>query len=220
MIRTMVIDDQEMIRVGLSTIIGAAEGVTMVATACDGLSALKMLETTQVDVILMDLRMPGIDGVETTRRIRQRLTSQMTRIIVLTTFDQDENVILALRAGANGFLSKGVGPQDLTDSIREVMQGGGALSPKAAAALITHVIHSQDAPSDPEAVKIFSSLTEREYEIVQAAVSGLDNAAISEQLFISQYTVKTHLNRAMAKVNAHDRAGLITLAYKAGIRPA
>lgn len=219
MIRVMLVDDQEMIRVGLRTILDASGTVTVVADAPDGFAALKALDNTPVDVVLMDLHMPGIDGVETTRRIRARLSSQQTRVLVLTTFDQDENVIAALRAGANGFLSKGVGPTELVAGITEVADGGGALSAKAAAALIGHVANQTDAPVDPATAARFDYLTQREREVVQAAVEGLDNAAIAKKLFISQYTVKTHLNRAMMKVDAHDRAGLVTLAYKAGIRP-
>lgn len=219
MIRVMLVDDQEMIRVGLTTIINAMEGVEVVADEPDGLAALKTLETLHVDVILMDLHMPGIDGVETTRRIRRKLTPQATKIIVLTTFDQDENVIMALKAGANGFLSKGVGPSELASCIAEVDQGGGALSANAAAALIHHVAHGEETIADPHAHRLFGTLTEREREIVREAVAGLDNSEIADRLFISQFTVKTHLNRAMMKLDVHDRASLITLAYKAVIRP-
>lgn len=219
MIRVMLVDDQEMIRVGLATIIDAMEGIDVAANEPDGLSALKTLETIQVDVVLMDLHMPGIDGVETTRRIRQKLTAESTKIVVLTTFDQDENVITALKAGANGFLSKGVSPSELASGITEVAHGGGALSAKAAAALIAHVSQGNEVVAEPHALGLFSTLTEREQEIVRAAMAGLDNSQIAERLFISQFTVKTHLNRAMMKLDVHDRASLITLAFKAGIRP-
>ncbi len=224
MIRVMVVDDQEMIRIGLATIIDAQDGMEVVLSVPDGLAALAALapeapDGRPVDVVLMDIHMPGIDGVETTRRIRDRFSATQVRIIVLTTFDQDENVLAALRAGANGFLSKGVGPDELAAGIHEVASGGGALSAKAAAALITHVADASDAPVDPEVAERFGYLTDREREIVQAAADGLDNRQIAERLFISQFTVKTHLNRAMVKVDAHDRAQLVTLAYRAGIRP-
>lgn len=220
MIAVMLVDDQEMIRVGLTTIVDANEGMEVVAQAADGYAALSLLEDTPVDVVLMDLRMPGIDGVETTRRIRATTPAEQTRILVLTTFDQDENVVAALRAGANGFLSKGVSPAELAAAITEVAAGGGALSAKAAAALIDHVAAGSQTPPDPVAAARFDLLTEREREIVEAAVGGLDNAEIATRLVISRYTVKTHLNRAMTKVDAHDRAQLVTLAYRAGIRPA
>lgn len=215
----MIVDDQEMIRIGLSTIIDAGPDMQVVAQAPDGYAALKILGTTPADVVLMDLRMPGIDGVETTCRIRAEYTSEQVKIIVLTTFDQDENVVAALRAGANGFLSKGIGPADLTAAITDAAHGGGVLSATAAAALISHVASETDAPIDQATAAQFDYLTSREREIVTAAAAGLDNAQIAAKLCISQFTVKTHLNRAMMKVDAHDRAGLITMAYKAGIRP-
>ena len=219
MIKVMLVDDQEMIRVGLRTILEASGAIEVCADAPDGYAALKLLASTPADVVLMDLRMPGIDGVETTRRIRARFSPQQVRIIVLTTFDQDENVIAALRAGANGFLSKGVGPAELVAGITEVADGGGALSAKAAAALIDHVSAETEVPVDQSVVARFEYLTDREREIVKAAADGLDNDAIAKRLFISQLTVKTHINRAMTKLDVHDRAALLALAYKAGIRP-
>jgi DNA-binding NarL/FixJ family response regulator len=218
-IRVMLVDDQEMIRIGLATIIDAMDGMCVVASAPDGITALATLATTPADVILMDLRMPGIDGVETTRRIRLTIPAERTRIVVLTTFDQDANVLAALRAGANGFLSKAVSPTELAAAITEVAAGGGALSATAAAALIANLNQAAETPVDPVIAARFGYLTGREHEIVEAAAAGLDNAAIAQRLFISQHTVKTHLNRAMAKVDAHDRAQLVTLAYRAGIRP-
>jgi DNA-binding NarL/FixJ family response regulator len=215
----MIVDDQEMVRVGLRTILSASDAIDVVAEAPDGLAALHALDTVPVDVMLMDLRMPGVDGVETTRRVRQRFDAAQVRVVVLTTFDQDENVIAALRAGANGFLSKGVGPAELVAGIEEVSEVGGALSARAAAALIEHVAHETVTPVDPVIAARFDYLTDREREIVRAAAEGLDNQAIAQRLVISAFTVKTHLNRAMMKVDAHDRAGLVTLAYRAGIRP-
>jgi len=219
MIKVMLVDDQAMIRVGLRTILAASGTIVVAADAPDGYAALKLIGEVPVDVVLMDLRMPGIDGVETTRRIRARFSPQQVRIIVLTTFDQDENVIAALRAGANGFLSKGVGPAELVAGITEVADGGGALSARAAAALIDHVSAEAYTPVDQAVAARFEYLTDREREIVVAAAEGLDNEAIGRRLFISQLTVKTHISRAMTKLDVHDRAALIALAYKAGIRP-
>ncbi|MEV7038417.1 response regulator transcription factor [Amycolatopsis sp. NPDC051061] len=219
MIRVMLVDDQEMIRVGLRTMLDAHQDIEVAAEAGDGLLALRLLETTPVDVVLMDIRMPGIDGVETTRRIRRAYPPGQVRIIVLTTFDHDENVFAALRAGANGFLGKGVGPAELTGAILEVAAGGGALTPAAAAALISHVASDPGFRAEPEIVRLFEALTPREREIVEAIVSGLDNTQIAEQMYVSPFTVKTHANRAMTKVGARDRAQLVTLAFRAGIRP-
>ena len=219
MIRVVLVDDQEMIRFGLRTILGAQPQLEVVGEAADGLAALQLLERVEADVVLLDIRMPGIDGVETTRRLRRTHPSQALRIIVLTTFDQDENVLAALRAGADGFLSKGVGPAELVAGITEVAAGGGALSASAAAALIGHVAAERVTPADPEMVKRFEALTPREREVVVAIVSGLDNAQIARDMFLSPFTVKTHANRAMTKVQAKDRAQLVSYAVRAGIQP-
>ena len=219
MIRVMVVDDQEMIREGLRTIIGAHQELDVVALAGDGLEALRLLESTPVDVVLMDIRMPGIDGVEATRRIRSTRSAEQVRICVLTTFDHDENVLRALKAGADGFLSKGAGPAELTGGILEVARGGSALSPSAVSAVVTHVAEGTAVPEDPEAIALFATLTAREREVVEAVVTGLDNQQIAERMFVSPFTVKTHANRAMMKVGARDRAQLVSLAVRAGMRP-
>jgi DNA-binding NarL/FixJ family response regulator len=219
MIRVMLVDDQEMIRVGLRTIIDAHPGMVVVAEAADGISAVRQAAETAPDVILMDLRMPGIGGVEATRRIRATHPPDQVRVVALTTFDQDANVLAAIKAGANGFLSKGVGPAELARGISEVCEGGGALSATAAAAVIAHVADDTNTPPEPEAEALFAQLTGRERDVVAAVVSGLDNDQIADLWFISPLTVKTHVNRAMAKVGATTRAQLVSLAYRAGIRP-
>jgi DNA-binding NarL/FixJ family response regulator len=221
MVRVMLVEDQEMIRFGLRTIIDAHPDLSVVAESPDGLHALRALEAgaSHVDVILMDIRMPGIDGVETTRRIRRSHPPEDVRIVVLTTFDQDQNVLAALRAGADGFLSKGVGPAELTAGILDVAAGGGTLSAAAAAALIDHVATDAGVPPDETARQLLAALTAREREVVEAVVQGLDNRQIAEQLFVSPFTVKTHVNRAMTKVGARDRAQLVSLAVRAGLRP-
>ncbi|MDR1426690.1 MAG: response regulator transcription factor [Bifidobacteriaceae bacterium] len=219
MIAVMLADDQEMIRVGLRTIIDAQPDMRVVAEATDGLAAVRALEMAKPDVILMDLRMPGIDGVEATRRIRHGHPAHQVRIVVLTTFDQDQNVLAAIKAGANGFLSKGVSPHELANAITEVYEGGGALSANAARAVIGHVADDNSTPIDPEAARQLDYLTARETDALQAAVRGLDNQQIADELFISPLTAKTHINRAMTKLGVSDRAALIALAYKGGIRP-
>ena len=219
MINVMIVDDQEMIRVGLRTIIGAHPELSVVAVAGDGLEAVHLVQSTAVDVVLMDIRMPGIDGVEATRRIRATRSAAQVRICVLTTFDHDENVLRALKAGADGFLSKGAGPAELTDGIIALARGGSALSPTAMSAVVTHVAEDTAVPQDPDAVALFSALTSREREVVEAIVTGLDNQQIAARMFVSPFTVKTHANRAMTKVGARDRAQLVTLAVRAGMRP-
>lgn len=219
MIRVMLVDDQEMIRTGLRTIIDADPRLCVVAEAADALAAIPILSQTSVDVVLMDIRMPGIDGVEATRRIRRIYSAEKLRILVLTTFDQDENVLAAVRAGADGFFSKGASPAELTADVLRVADGGRAMSPTAVDALFSHVAEDKGAPSDPQAAAQFALLTPRELEIVQSIVAGLSNEQIAANLFLSPFTVKTHANRAMMKVGARDRAQLVSLAVLAGIRP-
>ena len=219
MIRVMLVDDQEMIRAGLRSIVGAHPDLEVVAEAADGLAVLRDLETVEVDVVLMDIRMPGIDGVEATRRIRLTRPPEQLRILVLTTFDQDENVLRALRAGADGFLGKGAGPAELTGAVIDVASGRRALSPGAVGAVVDHVVAQRAVTADPALAARFAELTPREREVVGAIVSGLDNAQIAEQFFLSPFTVKTHANRAMTKVGARDRAQLVALAVRAGITP-
>jgi DNA-binding NarL/FixJ family response regulator len=217
MISVMIIDDQEMIRVGLRAILDAQDGIQCVAEAADGLRALELLSSQRVDVALMDIRMPGIDGVETTRRLRRLWDSDQVKIIVLTTFDQDDHVLAALRAGANGFLSKGVAPGELAAGIREVVAGGGALSATAAAALIGHVVDEPGVAVDADLARRFEVLTTREREIVVAVASGRSNEEIAAEMVLSPFTVKTHANRAMTKLGARDRAQLVAYAYRAGL---
>ena len=218
MTRVMIVDDQEMIRAGLRTIVDAHPGIEVVAEAGDGLEALRLLGETAVDVVLLDIRMPGIDGVETTRRIRAAYTAETVRILILTTFEQDENVVNALRAGADGFLGKGASRAELTDGILRVSDGGHALSPAAVNALVEHVSLPVVVPSDPAAALRFAELTQREREVVGHIVAGLDNATIAARIFVSPFTVKTHANRAMMKSGTQNRAQLVSLAVQAGIR--
>lgn len=220
MTTVMVVDDQEMIRVGLRVILDAHPSIEVVAEAPEGITALSVLATTAVDVVLMDLNMPGIDGVETTRRIRAEWGGEGPRILVLTTFDQDANVLAAIRAGADGFLSKGAGPAELADGVLSVARGENALSRTAVGALVTHASEAHPPPSvDEEKAALFAQLTTRELEVVRLIVEGLDNEAIGKRIFISPFTAKTHANRAMMKVSARDRAQLVSLAVQAGIRP-
>jgi DNA-binding NarL/FixJ family response regulator len=219
MIRIIIVDDQEMIRIGLRTIIDALPELQVVAEAGDGLEGVRVVDEVEADLVLMDIRMPGIDGVEAIRRIRRTHSPEDLRIIILTTYDHDQNVLNGLHAGANGFLSKGVGPTELATAIREVAAGGGSLSSAAAAILIEHVTTQPAVTVDPEMAKRFSQLTPREREVVNAVVTGQDYAEIAAEFYLSPFTVKTHANRAMTKVGARDRAQLITFAYQAGIRP-
>ncbi|MHC9043300.1 response regulator [Microbacterium saperdae] len=218
MVTVMLVDDQELIRTGLRVILDAHPSIDVAAEAGEGITALSLLQGGQIDVVLLDLNMPGIDGVETTKRIRAQ-HGAAPRILILTTFDQDENVLAALRAGANGFLSKGASPAELTDGILRVADGQNALSATAIGALVGHLSEPGASEADPDKEALFAQLTPRELEVVHLVVEGLDNTEIGKRIFISPFTVKTHVNRAMMKVTARDRAHLVSLAVQAGIRP-
>lgn len=219
MIRVMIVEDQDIVRTGLRTIVEHQPDLEVVAEAPDGFAALAAWEAARPDIVLMDIQMPGIDGVEVTRRIRATATDWRVRILVLTTFEKDENVVNALRAGADGFLGKGAAPTEIVDSIRSVAAGGHALSNTALGSVIGHVVEERRAPGDPEMLQRFTTLTPRERQIVEALVKGNDGDSIARHFFLSPFTVKTHMHRAMAKVGARDRAQLVTFAVRAGILP-
>jgi len=219
MIRVLIVDDQDIIRAGLAAIVDAHDGISVVAQAADGFAALEMMSTTEIDVVLMDLRMPGIDGVETVRRIRLVHPAERLRILVITTFDQDENVLRAVRAGADGFLSKSASPVEIADGIRQISGGGLALSDVAVSAIVGHVADNRSIVVDAQMASLFEALTPRELQVVEAIVSGMDSAEIAAHMHLSPFTVKTHANRAMMKVGAGDRGQLVSHAVRAGILP-
>lgn len=218
MTRILIVDDQDEMRAGIRAMLRLDPALVVVGDLSDGLQVAAFLREHPVDLVLMDIRMPGIDGVEATRRIRQEHPAEAVRVIVLTTFDQDDVVLAALRAGANGFLGKTVSPAELVAGIAEVVAGGGALSAVATAALIGHVSDGP-APVDHELRHRFEALTPREREMVVLIASGLGNDEIAAQMFLSPLTVKTHAVRAMTKVGARDRAQLVSFTFRAGLYP-
>jgi DNA-binding NarL/FixJ family response regulator len=217
MTRVLIVDDQDDMRAGIKAMLLLDPSLEVVADLSDGLQVIPFLRENPVDLVLMDIRMPGIDGVEATRRIRADHPAEEVRVIVLTTFDQDEIVLAALRAGANGFLSKTVSPAELVAGITEVVTGGGALSAAATAALIGHMTDSPPPVIDQELLQRFRALTPREREVVVLIAGGLANEEIAAQMFLSPLTVKTHAVRAMTKVGARDRAQLVSFAFRAGL---
>ncbi len=219
MTRVLIVDDHDEMRAGIRSMLRLDPGLVVVGDLSDGLQVVPFLRSHPVDVVLMDIRMPGIDGVEATRRIREEHPSEEVRVIVLTTFDQDEVVLAALRVGANGFLSKTVSPAELVAGIAEVVGGGGALSAVAMAALIGHMTDNPPAVIDQELLRRFDALTPREREVVVLVAAGLGNDEIAAQLFVSPFTVKTHAVRAMTKVGARDRAQLVSFVFRAGLQP-
>lgn len=213
-IRVLLADDQPLIRAG-HVLIDSAPDLEVVGEAADGVEALDLLRTTRADVVLMDIRMPRMDGLETTRRITSDEDFAGVKVLVVTTFEIDEYVAQALQAGASGFLGKGVEPSELQAAIRTVAEGDALLSPKATRALIGRFLTQRGSdPIDPGRLAV---LTQREREVVALAAHGMSNHEIAEKLVVSPLTVKTHVNRAMMKLQARDRAQLVVVAYQTGL---
>jgi DNA-binding NarL/FixJ family response regulator len=218
-IRVLLADDQALIRAGFKMIIDSEPEFEVVGEARDGREAVDLARTARADVVLMDIRMPRMDGLEATRRIGADDNLAGVRVLVLTTFDNDDNVVLALQAGASGFLGKGVAPADLLHAIKVVAGGEALLSPKATRGLVSRFL-SRPEPGDATVLPELTGLTEREREILVLVAHGLSNDDIAERLYVSPLTAKTHVNRAMTKLNVRDRAQLVVLAYRTGlVRP-
>jgi DNA-binding NarL/FixJ family response regulator len=210
MIAVGLVDDDALIREGLRMIIEQSPDMKVVATAADGMEAVQMAATAGPDVILMDIRMPRLDGIEATRRITASPTAP--KVIILTTFELDEYVFEALRAGASGFLLKRAEPEQLIDAIAVVARGEALLAPSVTRRLIEEFT-KQPAAANPLPVE----LTEREREVLALMAQGLSNQELAERLFIADNTVKTHVKRVLAKLGARDRAQAIVMAYEAGL---
>lgn len=215
MIRVVLADDQSLIRGGFRALIDSTDDLKVVGEASNGREALEILRSTPTDVIVMDVRMPGMDGLEATRHIINDPGLTRVRVLILTTFELDEHVFDALRAGASGFLGKGVEPTELLDAIRTIAAGDTLMSPRATQALITHYMSSPTAQPSTGPSPL-AQLTEREREIVGLVARGLTNDDIAQRLVLSRLTVKTHVNRAMTKTGSRDRAQLVVLALTTG----
>lgn len=215
MISVLVVDDQHVVRLGLRTLLENEEGFTFAGEAPDGLTAVAVAKEERPDVVLMDVRIPGVDGLEATRRITADPDLQHTKIIVLTTFEQDEYVFHALRSGAGGFLVKDTTPAELLQAIRQVADGGASLSPSATRTLVREFVTQFPRPVQPH--PHMHTLTEREREVVGLVAEGLTNDEIADRLVVSPATARTHVSRAMTKVGARDRAQLVTFAYQSGL---
>ena len=214
MIRVILADDQELVRSGFAALLRAQEGIEVVGEASDGLEAVGMAVRTRPDVILMDIQMPGLDGIQATRRIAAREELAGTHVIILTTFDLDEYVFEAIRAGAAGFLVKDTNSAELLRAIQVVADGEALMSPSVTRRLICEFAART---RDIRPVPGIDQLTQREREVVALAAEGLSNEEIAGKLYMSRSTAKTHATRAMAKVGARDRAQLVVLAYQAGL---
>ncbi|MGP9022371.1 response regulator [Streptomyces sp. BR1] len=213
MTRALVVDDQFLVRAGLVALLRAA-GVDVVGEASDGAEAVAQAAATRPDVILMDIRMPGMSGITATERILAEAEDPAPRILILTTFDLDEYVYSALRAGASGFLLKDSGPERLLNAVAAVGGGDTLFAPSVTRRLVEAFARPAETPQlSPD----LAALTARETEVLKLTARGLSNVEISDQLFISEATVKTHLNRAMSKLDLASRAQAVVLAYESGL---
>ncbi|WP_181775570.1 response regulator [Amycolatopsis pittospori] len=213
-IRVVLADDQVLVRSGFAALLRVEAGITVVGEADDGDAAVAVVAETVPDVVLMDIRMPGLDGIEATRRIVADERLSGVRVLMLTTFDLDEYVFDALRAGASGFLLKHTRPADLIEAVRVVAAGDALLSPSVTRRLIAEFA-ARPSPSKPRGDG--SAFTEREHEVVLRVARGMSNEEIAREFVISAATVRTHVSRAMAKVYARDRAQLVVFAYQSGM---
>jgi DNA-binding NarL/FixJ family response regulator len=219
-IRVLLADDQPLVRGGFAIFVGAAPDLAVVGQAGTGREAVELARSVRPDVVVMDIRMPELDGLVATRLITTDPELAGVRVLILTTFEIDAYVFEALRAGASGFLGKSAEPAELLDAIRTVHRGDALLSPAATRALIGRFLAQPDA-GHPTGPGRLTALTEREREVLALVAAGLSNMDIADQLVVSAHTVKTHVNRTMTKLDAHDRAQLVIAAYEAGlIRPA
>jgi DNA-binding NarL/FixJ family response regulator len=215
--RVVIVDDQELVRAGFRVLIESAPGVEVVGEAGDGEEAVAVVGRERPDVVLMDVRMPGVDGLEATRRILGDPALGEVRVLILTTFDLDEYVHEALRAGASGFLLKDTSPADLLDAIEVVAAGDALLAPSVTRRLIEEFVNR---PDPGRRVPALDALTEREREVLALVGRGLSNAEIAEELVVSPATSKTHVSRILTKLGARDRAQLVVIAYESGlVRP-
>jgi DNA-binding NarL/FixJ family response regulator len=215
-IRVLLADDQALVRSGFQMILSAQPEIEVVGEAETGRQAIDLANRLLPDVILMDVRMPNLDGLEATRRLVELGTT--ARIVILTTFDLDEYVYAAIRAGASGFLLKDVRPQQLVEAIEVVAAGDALLAPSVTQRLLARFAETLTLPE--ERVSELSSLTDRELEVLKLMAAGLSNAELAERLFLSETTVKTHVSSVLGKLSLRDRVQAVVLAYEAGlVRP-
>ena len=220
MISVLLADDQALVRAGFRALLNAEPDIEVVAEAADGIEAVRLTRQTRPDVVLMDIRMPGVDGLEATRRIAADAALAGTKVVILTTFELDEYVFEALRTGASGFLVKDTEPVELLRGVRAVAAGDALLSPSVTRRVIGEfaTAGARGRPAAPS--RELEQLTDREREVMVLVAEGLSNDEIAARLVISPATAKTHVSRTMVKLGARDRAQLVVYAYEAGlIRP-
>ncbi|QFG22517.1 response regulator transcription factor [Actinomadura sp. WMMB 499] len=213
-IRVVLVDDQELVRAGFAMVLDAQPDIEVVGEAGDGLRALELLRATRADVVLMDVRMPRMDGIEATRRIVAG--GEKPKVVILTTFDLDEYAFAAIKAGAGGFLLKDAGPAHLIEAIKAVHSGDAVVAPSTTKRLLDRfAVHLPD--SERAAGGALESLTEREGEVLRLVARGMSNAEIAGRLYVSEATVKTHMGRILTKLGLRDRVQAVVFAYETGL---
>jgi DNA-binding NarL/FixJ family response regulator len=220
LVRIVVVDDQEVVRAGFAALLGTQADFTVVGTAADGAEALQVCRDRHPDVVLMDVRMPTMDGVEATARLTAEASDgPVPRVVILTTFDLDEHVYDALSAGASGFLLKDVTAERLFDAVRIVAAGGALLAPKVTRRLIAEFVRQRPRPAaEPSRGEaLIGALTPREVEVLRLVAEGLTNAEIAGRLFLGEETVKTHVSRVLRKLGLRDRTQAVIAAYETGL---
>lgn len=216
-IRVVVADDQALVRSGFSMLLAGEADIEVVGQAANGAEAVALAASEKPDVMLMDVRMPVMDGLEGTRRITGDESLSATRVVILTTFDLDEYVHEALRAGASGFLLKDTLPIELLNAVRVVAAGDALITPKITRRLIAEFARLPEPGAAAATSAVLDQLTDREREVLELIAKGRSNAEIASELFVSHATVKTHVSRLLMKLDARDRAQLVMLAYETGI---
>jgi DNA-binding NarL/FixJ family response regulator len=213
-IRVVIADDQALVRAGFRALLDAEDDIEVIGEAEQGEEAVQLARTLKPDVVLMDIRMPGMDGLQATRTIAADDSLAEVRVVILTTFDLDEYVFEALRVGASGFLVKSTEPTELVQAVRVVTEGDALLSPSVTKRLVAEFA---ERAKEPQRIPALDVLTEREREVMGLVAEGLSNEEIAERLVVSPATAKTHVSRAMVKLGARDRAQLVVFAYESGL---
>jgi DNA-binding NarL/FixJ family response regulator len=216
-IRVLVVDDQDLVRAGFRMILDAEDDLEIVGEAADGRRAVELAEHLRPDVVLMDIRMPELDGVEATRRLAGPSVEAPIKVLVLTTFDLDEYVVAALRAGASGFLLKDVSPEELVAAVRVIADGDAVVAPSVTRRLLDRFAHTFAVGAEAGPPEELALLTDRELEVLRLMARGLSNQEIADELFVAETTVKTHVGRVLMKLGLRDRVQAVVFAYEHGV---